>query len=355
MILACTASSLSTIRGAAAPLALSAAIFTSAAASADPLTSLYADVPISYAQLASGSVPRARVEAIPGVAVGEPDIAAPSPLSPLPVRAWASGFGFHTRVGADRNGPGYRTEGGGGTIGVDRFFTPNFLAGVALSFTHSDTKGVATSSEADTVSGAVYAAWIPIPGLEFEGVAGIDASDLDTKRIILTVPTRGETESFGFSAAANVGYRFRLPGPFSETFFKPFAGFTYSSQRRDGYTEFSAFGPAFVYPTKTFERSTFNLGAAAGFDIAAGGGWTIRPELRIAWSRHLDDPAPPVRAFLAGTPVVLRDPSPGRDGAIVAAEVTGINGGVQLFAGYAGEFRTNSTAHQGRIGLRLTW
>jgi hypothetical protein len=29
--------------------------------------------------------------------------------------------------------------------------------------------------------------------------------------------------------------------------------------------------------------------------------------------------------------------------------------GLQVFAGYAGEFRDNSTAHQGRVGLRVTW
>jgi outer membrane autotransporter protein len=113
---------------------------------------------------------------------------------------------------------------------------------------------------------------------------------------------------------------------------------------------------ALVFPSKTFERGTFNLGAAAGIDLAAGNGWIVRPEVRAAWSHYLTDPNPDVLAFAGGTiPVVLRDPDPGRDGAVVGLEVTGITGGFQVFAGYAGEFRENATAHQGRVGLRVTW
>jgi hypothetical protein len=51
----------------------------------------------------------------------------------------------------------------------------------------------------------------------------------------------------------------------------------------------------------------------------------------------------------------LRDPQPGRDGGIVAFELTGVRGNLQLFAGYAGEFRSNLTAHQGYGGIRFTW
>ena len=57
--------------------------------------------------------------------------------------------------------------------------------------------------------------------------------------------------------------------------------------------------------------------------------------MRAAWSHYLTDPNPDVLAFAGGTiPVVLRDPDPGRDGAVVGLEVTGITGGFQVFAGY---------------------
>ena len=314
--------------------------------------------PYSYAQFApSGGTLRARVESVPGVALGESDaVAAPAAQT---TRAWTSGFGFSSRVGADINGPAYRTNGGGATIGVDRIFSPTFLAGVALSYSRAETTSIGTRSESDTVSGAIYGAWAPAQGWEVEGLLGIDHADIDTSRVLLFggVPavTRGETDSFGFSAAANVGYRFRFAAPMGAAFLKPFAGLSYASQDRDDYAEVGAFGPGLVFPSKTFERSTFNLGGAMGIDLNTGNGWIVRPELRAAWSHYLNDPVPPVPALLNGVPVVLQDPKPGRDGAVVGLEVTAITTGFQVFAGYAGDFRDNATAHQGRLGIRFTW
>lgn len=320
-------------------------------------------VPVSYAQLApSGGTLRARVEAVPGVAIGELQGVAPSEqaiTSGQTARAWSSGFGFSSRVGSDSNGSGFRTKGGGVVAGFDRFLSPTLLAGVALGYSRTETNGIGTRNESDTISGAIYGAWAPYPGWELEGLIGIDHAEIDTSRVLIfgTIPvtTRGDTRSLGFNAAGNIGYRFQFAAPVGAAFVKPFAGLSYASQDRDGYSELGQFGPGLVFPSKTFERSTFNLGAATGIDIDAGNGWIVRPELRAAWSRYLSDPSPDVPAFLGGVPIVLRDPQPGRDGAIVGAEITGITNGLQLFAGYAGEFRSNSTAHQGRVGLRLTW
>jgi subtilase-type serine protease len=100
-----------------------------------------------------------------------------------------------------------------------------------------------------------------------------------------------------------------------------------------------------------------SLGIAKGIDLAAGGGWTVRPEVRLSWSHYVLDPTPPVLAFVNGVaPIVLRDPDPGRNAAVVGVEATAWrSAGLQLFAGYVGEFRSNATAHQGRLGLRLAW
>jgi subtilase-type serine protease len=319
-----------------------------------------ARVPVAYAQSSAGSVPRPRVDAIPGDVIGGELEVTPSAVAPASnTRVWGSGFAFSSRVGADINGAAIKSNGGGGSIGFDRTFGPTFLAGLALSLSRSETTSVGTSSESDTVSGALYAAWVPVPGLEFEGLLGLDRSETDSRRIVTfggaAVPLQGDAESLGLSAVGNVGYRFRFASSAGETFFKPFAGLAYTTQDRDAYSEFGVSGLTMLFPAKTFDRSAFNLGAAAGIDFAAAPNWTIRPELRVAWSHYLTDPAPPVPAVLGGFPLVLRDPQPGRDGAVVAAEVTALTAGFQVFAGYSGEFRSNATAHQGRLGLRVTW
>jgi outer membrane autotransporter protein len=321
-------------------------------------------VPVSYAQLTpSGGSLRARVESVPGVALGEgapfSDIGSAAAAPSQGFRAWAAGFGFTSRVGADERGAGFRTKGGGATVGVDYTFSPTFLAGVALSYTRGETTSLGARGESDTVSGAVYGAWAPYAGWEVEGLLGIDSAEIETRRLLPVVGgqvlTRGDTDALGFSASGTLGYRFRFAAPAGDAFIKPFAGLAYSSQDRDDYTEFGAFGPGLVFPSKTFERGTFNLGAAFGIDLNAGNGWIVRPELRVAWSRYLTDPSPRVPAFFNGTAIVLRDPDPGDDGGGVALEVTAATAGLQLFAGYAGEFRSNAHAHQGRVGLRVNW
>jgi outer membrane autotransporter protein len=316
-----------------------------------------ARVPVDYMQQAGGAaVPRAAVAAVPGVVISEP---VATPTTAAATRIWGSGFGYWSRTGTDANGAGFTTRGGGGTVGLDRFVDPSLLVGMALNYSHADTKGLGVRSESDTVSASAYAFWAPYAGWELEGQAGVNRSDIDSSRILtfggLALPVSGDANAVGFTALANAGYRFRIPTSAGQAFLKPFAGLTYTAQDRDDYTEFGAFGPTLFFPSKTFERSTVNVGAAIGIDLDAGNGWIVRPELRAAWSHHLIDPSPPIPALLGGVPITLRDPEPGRDGALVAFELTGVKGNVQLFTGYTGEFRSNLDAHQGYAGIRFTW
>ena len=315
-----------------------------------------ADVPADYMQQAGGAaVPRTAVAAIPGVAISEP---VATPATPA-TRLWGSGFGYWSRTGTDANGAGFTARGGGGTVGLDRFVDPSLLVGMALTYSHADTKGTGVRSESDTVSASAYAFWAPYAGWELEGQAGVNRSEIDSSRILifggLPLPVSGDVNAVGFTALANAGYRFRMPTSAGQAFIKPFAGLTYTAQDRNDYTEVGAFGPPLFFPSKTFERSTVNVGAAIGIDLDAGNGWIVRPELRAAWSHHLIDPSPPIPALLGGVPITLRDPEPGRDGALVAFELTGVRGNVQLFTGYTGEFRSNLDAHQGYAGIRFTW
>ena len=105
------------------PLVLAVILLSTTAAASETtagLLSIGTDVPVSYAQLAAGGgVPRTRVEAIPGIALGEgspgvalgagalgePQAAAPG----LSFRTWGSGFGFSSRTGADIRGAGFKT------------------------------------------------------------------------------------------------------------------------------------------------------------------------------------------------------------------------------------------------------
>lgn len=311
----------------------------------------------SYAQ-GSERITEAAIEAVPGVALAFRPQASASPKAET--RAWGVGTGFTSRTGADARGPSLRSGGAGFTLGVDRLLDPTLLAGVALGFSRTETSSVGLRRELETFSGSAYASWSPFDGWELDGLLGNTWVEMDSARLVnlrgTVAPTSGRSKGPGVGAAASAGYRFRATTSFGEAFAKPFATLSHASQNRRGYVESGAFGPGLAFPSERFERTTLNLGVATGIEVSAGEDWTLRPELRLAWSRYLSDPSPQVPAFLFGTPVLVGEPDPGRDGALVSVEVAGWKRReLQAFAGYAGEFRSNSTVHQGHGGVRLSW
>lgn len=314
-------------------------------------------LPVAYAQ-GGDRVSEAAIDAVPGVALASRPRTRWMPGTES--RAWATGYGFSSRTGADERGPRQKSHGAGFMAGVDRLLDPTLLVGVAVGFSQAQTSAPGLHRDFDTFSGGAYLSWAPRDGWELDGYVGHTWVELDSSRELslrgTLVPTEGQSRGPGFSAAGTAGYRFRTSTSFGEAFAKPFVSLGHMSQDRQSYVESGPFGTGLEYPSKTFERTTLNLGLGAGIEVSAGEDWTVRPELRVAWSRHLDESSFQIPAFLLGTPVLVGDPDPGRDGALVALEMTAWKRReLQAFAGYMGEFRSNSTVHQGRGGVRLAW
>ena len=313
-----------------------------------------------------GNLPAGLVarEASPGDVPGEA-IAYQAPVERIRSDGWRS-WGHYvygsTRLGADPNGSGIRTSSNGLTVGIERSFGPTFAMGVSLGYARTRSEALGVKSDGDAYAATTYAWWNPVGGLELDALAGIAGSETDVKRRVLTDigPTvlTGNAGSLGFTGLAAIGYRFRFDTAMGPAYLKPFASVSYATQDRDGYAETNGAGSGLYFPGRTFERSLLNVGAAAGVDVPLGDGWTLRPELSVAWSRHLIDTSPsvPVMDIATGAQYRLRDPRQGRDGILVSTELAVWKTvGLQVFAGYTGEFRDNYTAHQARVGLRKTW
>jgi outer membrane autotransporter protein len=337
--------------------------FTAAALAGGCAVAAAQDFDLAAGGAARGVSP-ATVAAIPGVALATSGSAGGgqvyAPASPNSVRAWTSVFGLYSRVGADARAPAFTSRASGITIGVDRYFDPTLLMGVTLSYTHSTTSSIGVASDVNNVAGAAYAIWTPLAGLELSGLIGGNASDIHTSRLLtlggVGVPLRGEAGGVGLNAAASAAYKFGFTTSSGEAYVKPFVAVGYSNLDRRGYSETGTGGIALVFDSQNFERSSVTAGLANGIDLSIGAGWTLRPELRLAWSRYLTDPAPAVIASLGGVPMVIREPEPGRDAGVVGVEVVAWNTGqAQLFAGYVGEFRSNAQTHLARGGLRVSW
>jgi uncharacterized protein with beta-barrel porin domain len=316
----------------------------------------------AYAQ-SNDKAREAAIDAVPGVALAAPP--RPVNLQPSDTRSWATTYVFGGRTGADARGPALTSSGAGVMAGVDRLLDPTLLAGVVLGFANTHSASARVRQDFDTFSGGAYVSWAPLAGWELDGYLGGTWVELDSTRfpdLYGTLlkgtlgPVDGESSGPGVSVAASAGYRLRTSTSFGEAFAKPFATLAYVGETRRAYVESNPVGASLSFPRNTLERTNLNLGVAAGLETRAGEDWTLRSELRVAWSRYLTDPSPAVPAFLSGAPVSLTEPDPGRDGALVSLEVTGFKRReVQAFAGYTGEFRTNAIIHQGRGGVRVAW
>jgi uncharacterized protein with beta-barrel porin domain len=276
-------------------------------------------------------------------------------------RAWGKTFAFQANVGADATSPAWGTRGAGVAAGIEKFIMPNWLVGAAVGYTASDTADIANVAlhiNTRTVSGAIYSSYA-LNGFEFNGLVGINGNDFSDRRIlpVFGAPTvfGGGTHGLGYSAYGDAGYRFQIPTAVGAGYVKPFAGLNYSALARDAATERSASGLEFSFPSQTFERLSSLAGVDFGVTIP-GSVVSFRPEFRLAYLHDYINPAPLIHATLVGQPFPTKDPEPGRDALIVAAQITAWRvQNVQLFAGYTGEFRSNSEAHQAQAGARVSW
>ncbi|HEX2725987.1 MAG TPA: autotransporter outer membrane beta-barrel domain-containing protein [Beijerinckiaceae bacterium] len=273
-------------------------------------------------------------------------------------RAWSTGYGYGSRTGAGAGGATVRGKGGGGAAGIEHAVDPTLVVGIAAGVARERSSGNGLRSDMSTVSTGAYVAWSPFDGWELDGFLGNHWVEIETTRGHdgAAAPFRGDARAPGISGLAGAGYRLRSATSMGEGFVKPFVSLAYVSHDRRGYTDSGPSGPRLEFPSKTYERTAGNIGLAAGVDVNAGGGWTVRPEMRVAWSHYISNPTSAVPAFLWGAPAIIRDPEPGRDGAVIDVELTGWkHADLQLFAGYTGEFRSNEALHQGRAGVRLNW
>ena len=326
--------------------------------------SAYAQTPVTSVPMDQSTISAAAVAAVPGVALATSGTSVTPQLyeasSAANWRIWQSGFASYARTGADSRSAGLSSYGAGISVGLERLFDPTLLTGVSISYGHTTSASLGTRSDADNASVAAYAVWNPIGGLELSGLLGGSHSEIDASHILIIggigTTAQGSTRGAGLNAAATLGYRLRFPTTAGEAYFKPFASLSYSSLHRMAYSELNSVGTALLLPGQTFERASGSVGITAGIDMPLGNGWIVRPELLLAWSRYLVDPALSVLALLSGVPLVLYEPEPGRDAAVIGLDFVAWNSaGTQIFAGYSGEFRSNSQAHLARGGVRLNW
>ena len=266
---------------------------------------------------------------------------------------WGQGFGRSSRVGDSGELAGSKAVSGGFTVGADRAFANNLIAGGAFGFARTSATSTDIRGTSDTYAGAAYASWTPGAAVVDFRIAAGPSQISTTRQIMLTSSAlQGSTNGIGLGTSLEAGYRIAVT---PDVVLKPFAGVSWQGFRRDGYSE-SQLPFGLVYAAQTYDKLTTTAGLAASARLRTSDGATLMPELKLGWGYDLRDTTLVSSAALLDESFSVSAAQPGRNAALVGAKISGWRSeNFRLFAAYNGEFRGNAESHQLSGGARLSW
>jgi outer membrane autotransporter protein len=266
---------------------------------------------------------------------------------------WGQGFGRSSRVGDSGELSGSKAVSGGFTVGADRSFANNLIAGGAFGYARTTATSTDIRGTSDTYAGAAYASWSPGAAVVDVRVAAGPSQISTTRQMILTSSAlQGSTNGIGVGTSLEAGYRFAVA---PNVVLKPFAGVNWQGFRRDAYSE-SQLPFGLVYATQTYDKLTTTAGVALSARISTLEDATLMPELKVGWGHDLRDTTLVSTAALLDEAFLIDAARPGRDAALVGLKMSGWRSeNFRLFAAYNGEFRSNAESHQLSAGARLAW
>lgn len=278
---------------------------------------------------------------------------APAEREPSGWTMWGQGFGRTSRVGDSGDLSGSKATSAGFTLGADRWFSNNLIAGGAFGYARTTATGTDIKGTSDTYAGAAYASWAPGAAV-FDVRIAAGPSQMNTTRQIILASTglSGSANGIGLGTSFEAGYRFSVT---PDVIVKPFVGLDWQGFRRDGYSE-SQLPIGLVYSAQTYDKLMSTVGAALGAKLRTTDGTTLVPEVKLGWGYDLRDTTLVSQAALLDESFLVSAASPGRSAALIGAKLSGWRtDSFRLFGAYNGEFRGNATSHQLSAGVRFNW
>jgi outer membrane autotransporter protein len=266
---------------------------------------------------------------------------------------WGQGFGRTSRVGDSGDLSGSKATSAGFTLGADRWFSNNLIAGAAFGYARTTATSTDIKGTSDTYAGAAYASWTPGAAVfDFRIAAGPSQMSTTRQIILASSGLQGSTNGIGIGTSFEAGYRFALS---PDVILKPYVGVNWQGFRRDGYSE-SQVPIGLVYSAQTYDKLMTTAGAALGAKLRTTDGTTLVPEVKLGWGHDLRDTTLVSQAALLDESFLVTAASPGRNAALVGAKLSGWRTETfRLFGAYNGEYRSNATSHQLSAGARFNW
>ena len=278
-------------------------------------------------------------------------------IAPPPNPRWGgfiSGAGQWNRVGDTEQARGFSLDSGGITLGIDYKFTPNFVAGIFLGYTHTSIDiGEGGGIGVDVGKVGIYSTFFT-GGFYLDTAVQGGYDGYSSRRAGLGGFARSDTHGGDLNVIVSPGYDFKV----GALTIGPTASFQYGYQATNRFTEHDSLAPLSVDPTHT-NSFISTIGMKATYDWKIGS-QIIRPELRLSYQHEYGDVSTDVTSRLAsgaGDAFTVTGPEIGRDSMLLGAGFAVVwSDRVTSYVYYDGEFfRTNYDSSAVSGGFRITF
>lgn len=233
--------------------------------------------------------------------------------------------------------PGTSTETLGGTVGVDRRISPEWLVGLAFTASNSDVSvGGLANADIDAYYLTPYISYVRenvFAGADyyFDALYSYGNQDYDINNLGAIGDPEGDTHTF----QANTGLKFKS-GSIKHG---PFVGLRWLTGDIDSYTSV----PGGLVPGTDFDSFVSRLGYEVATTFPIDGG-VLMPYANIAWEHEFEDES----VLVGGIPVSIVDEDTFVIGVGIAAQ---LNNGWTFQTEYEGRLGDDVTQHY--AGIRL--
>ena len=264
------------------------------------------------------------------------------------VSVWAKAFGNHAKVDNTSKAYGFKSDGYGATLGIEKQLNNAFKVGLGYSYFYNDVDGFMRDSDVNTHTGFVYGEYRP-NNWYTNAIASYGYSEYDENKHVAGDVYKAKYDVDNIGAQVMTGYNASV----AKVDVTPEAGLRYNNIHRDNYVDSA--GQA--VKAETMDVLTAVAGLKVGKDLVSCFGlhevyW--RPEARLAATYDLiSDKENAVVSLSNGSGYVVKGQRLNRFGIEAGAGVTFyLSPDVESSVGYEGKFRSHYQDHTGYVSAK---
>ena len=264
------------------------------------------------------------------------------------VSVWAKAFGNHAKVDNTSKTYGFKSDGYGATLGIEKQLNDAFKVGVGYSYFYNDVDGFMRDSDVNTHTGFVYGEYRQNDWYT-NAIASYGYSKYDENKHVAGDVYKAKYDVDNIGAQVMTGYNASV----AKVDVTPEAGLRYNNIHRDNYVDSA--GQA--VKAETMDVMTAVAGLKVGKDLVSCFGlhevyW--RPEARLAATYDfISDKENAVVSLSNGSGYVVKGQRLNRFGIEAGAGVTFyLSTDVESSVGYEGKFRSHYQDHTGYVSAK---